>query len=175
MRAEQNPKWIDLAIRQKFVYWGPALLWMAAIFWFSTDAFSGMRTGSLLVPLLRWLFHGIQQAEIAVIHFLVRKAAHASVYAILALLALRGFRAGVPCRWRWGWSAGSLLVVAACALADEYHQTLTSHRTGSLCDSLIDISGGAAALLLVRASMPFFATSLPRSPALASSPDQHQG
>jgi VanZ family protein len=44
----------------------------------------------------------------------------------------------------------SLALVVAYALLDEYHQSFVPSRTGSIYDSLIDISGGLVALLLIR-------------------------
>jgi VanZ family protein len=35
-------------------------------------------------------------------------------------------------------------------LLDEYHQTLTRTRVGSIYDSLIDMAGGLTALLIIR-------------------------
>jgi len=42
-----------------------------------------------------------------------------------------------------------LLVAFLYALLDEYHQTFTRRRTGSVYDSLIDTSGAATALVLL--------------------------
>jgi VanZ family protein len=42
-------------------------------------------------------------------------------------------------------------LVAACALLDEFNQSLNAARTGTIYDSLLDMSGGAFALALVAA------------------------
>jgi VanZ family protein len=128
-------------------YWTPPLLWMAAIFYFSTDTFSGANTGSLLRQIVSFVYPNLSQEQFALIHFYTRKAAHFTEYAILALLAFRAFRRGAIARWRWRWAIGAWLVVGAYALADEYHQTFTRHRVGSIYDSLTDVAGGVAALL----------------------------
>lgn len=130
-------------------YWGPPLIWMSAIFYFSTDSFSGDNTGSLLWKVFSFIHPEITRESFASIHFYIRKAGHFTEYAILASLLFRAFRSGAVERWRWKWAAGSLLIAAVYALSDEYHQTLTRHRVGSIYDSLIDISGAVAALILL--------------------------
>src|SRR5436853_3219298 len=80
-------------------YWLPALLWMGAIFFFSTDLFSARNTGGILVTVLHWLFPQMTFSRIQQIHFLVRKGGHLTVYAILTLLLVRAFRAGSAIRW----------------------------------------------------------------------------
>jgi VanZ family protein len=128
-------------------YWAPPIIWMSAIFFFSTDVFSGDNTGSLLWKVIGFIYAGVTHELFDSIHFYIRKAAHFSVYAILALLLFRAFRAGDGARWRFRWALSSLLIVFLYALLDEYHQTFTLHRTGSIYDSLIDTSGAMTTLV----------------------------
>jgi VanZ family protein len=130
-------------------YWAPPIIWMSAIFFFSTDIFSGGNTGSLLWKVAGFIYPEVTRELFESIHFLLRKAGHFSVYAILALLLFRSFRSGAVERWRWNWAFASLLVVVFYALLDEYHQAFTRHRSASIYDSMIDASGGATALALL--------------------------
>ncbi len=130
-------------------YWAPPILWMAAIFLFSTDIFSGEQTGGILWSIFQSIFPGITEEQFRPIHLMIRKAAHFIAYAILALLLLRAFRRADQARWRWSWAINSLMIIVPYALLDEFHQTLTKYRVGSIKDSLIDISGGVTTLLLV--------------------------
>jgi VanZ family protein len=130
-------------------YWAPPIIWMSVIFWFSTDIFSGDNTGSLLWKLVSFIYPGATRELFDSIHFYIRKAGHFTEYAVLALLLLRAFRLGAGARWRRGWALSSLLVAFLYASLDEYHQTFTRHRTGSIYDSLIDTSGAATALVLL--------------------------
>jgi len=130
-------------------YWAPPIIWMSVIFWFSTDLFSGDNTGSLLWKVISFVYPGATQELFDSIHFCVRKAGHLTVYAVLALLLFRAFRSGSRERWRHWWALSSLLVVFLYALLDEYHQTFTLRRTGSIYDSLIDTSGAVTALVLL--------------------------
>ena len=129
-------------------YFAPPLLWMAAMFYFSTDSFSATNTGSRLEWLLSFLPFQISTSAIEWIHFLIRKAGHFIEYGLLALLWLRAFRSGDARRWQWRWALWAFAVIAAWALLDEWHQSFTASRTGSIYDSLLDMSGGATALSL---------------------------
>jgi VanZ family protein len=130
-------------------YWAPPIIWMSVIFWFSTDLFSGDHTGSLLWKLVSFIYPGATRELFDSLHFYVRKAGHFTEYAVLALLLFRAFRSGAGARWRQGWALSSLLGAFLYASLDEYHQTFTRHRTGSIYDILIDTSGAATALVLL--------------------------
>ena len=131
-----------------FWRYAPLVAWMAVVFFASTDAFSASHSGQLIRPLLLWLFPNISEGEISTIHFLIRKAAHLTEYAILGLLAARAFYGSTHAGLRRRWFAVSLALVVLYAFSDEFHQSFTSSRTASVYDSLIDISGGLAALIL---------------------------
>src|SRR5205085_6197715 len=127
----------------------PVVAWVCFIFFASTGSFSADNTSRIIRPLLLWLSPGISEASINQAHFLVRKAAHFTEYAVLALLAARAFRTsprrGLSARW---WLA-SFALVACVALSDEFHQSFVPSRTASVYDSLLDMTGGATALACV--------------------------
>jgi len=128
--------------------YGPLLVWMLLIFLFSTGGLSASNTSRIIRPVLLWLFPEISEERLALVHFIVRKAAHFTEYAVLALLAARAFLGSSRDLLRRRWFLSSLALVVVYALSDEYHQRFVPTRTGSVYDSLIDISGGLAALLL---------------------------
>lgn len=103
----------------------------------------------MIAKILRWLYPAISEEALQTAHFLIRKAGHFTVYAVLAWLLIRAFRAGVALRWRWQWALYSFFIVGIYALLDEYHQTFTTSRTGSIYDSMIDLTGGACMLLVL--------------------------
>lgn len=79
-----------------------------------------------------------------VIHGLVRKAAHVTEYAVLALLVARALAgSGSPL-----WPIWAVLLVSVTALADEINQGYNPQRTGSGWDVVLDISGGLLGLVL---------------------------
>ena len=132
----------------RFWRYAPLLAWMVVIFFASTDAFSASHSGRLIRPLLLWLFPHISEGKISTIHFLIRKAGHLTEYAILGQLAARAFYGSAHEALRRRWFAAALSLMVLYAFSDEFHQSFTSSRTASVYDSLIDISGGLAALIL---------------------------
>ncbi|HEX8073000.1 MAG TPA: VanZ family protein [Pyrinomonadaceae bacterium] len=129
--------------------YGPLVAWLAFIFFASTGEMSAANTSRIVGPLLRWLYPAITEAQLAAAHFVVRKLAHFTEYAVLALLAARAFRTSTHAPLRRRRLIIALLLVAAYALSDEFHQSFVPTRTASVYDSLIDTAGGATALLLL--------------------------
>jgi len=129
--------------------YGPLLLWLGLIFYASTGALAASNTSRIIRPLLLWLFPHITEAALLEAHFLVRKAAHFTEYAILALLAARAFLSSSRDALSRHWWLASLLLVAVYALLDEYHQSFVATRTASIYDSMIDTAGGIFALLIL--------------------------
>lgn len=133
--------------RRIFFAWLIVLIWAGVIWQFGSDAYSLDRTSRFLQPLINWLLAGVDLATRYQIHGWVRKSAHFIEYAILALLAFRAalltaarHRIGTAC-----WVA--LFLVATLAAADEFRQSLSTARTGSPYDVLIDVTGGVVGLL----------------------------
>lgn len=135
--------------RNRVWRYGPVVLWVGVIFFASTGNMSASNTSRIIRPLLLWLFPDITEASLMQAHFFVRKAAHFTEYAVLALLAARALLTSSEDRLRRRWHVAAFALVAACAVLDEYHQSFLTSRTGTIYDSLIDMSGGAAALALL--------------------------
>jgi VanZ family protein len=80
----------------------------------------------------------------------VRKCAHLTEYAVLALLLWRALHKppgpGVA-RWRWPVAGLVLALVALYAASDEFHQTFVPSREGCVTDVVLDTIGGALGLL----------------------------
>ena len=122
----------------------PLVVWLAFISYASSDGFNASNTSRIIGPLVLWLFPNTSPETMATIHFITRKLAHFTEYAILGFLAARAFRP-------WPrWFLISVLLVVIYALIDEYHQSFVPSRTASIFDSLIDMAGGITALILVR-------------------------
>jgi VanZ family protein len=126
--------------------YAPLVGWIGFIFLASTGAMSASNTSRIIGPLFKWLFPGITEAQLLFVHFAVRKTAHFTEYAVLALLAARAFIPSTRRRLRRGWFIAAFALVTVVALLDEFNQSLNAARTGTICDSLIDISGAATAL-----------------------------
>lgn len=128
----------------------PLILWLAFISYASSDSFSAGNTSRIIGPLVLWLFPNTTPETLLTVHVVTRKAAHFTEYAILGFLAARAFRTSPTPAIRSRWSLISATIVVVYALMDEYHQSFVPTRTGSVYDSLIDIAGGMAALLVVK-------------------------
>lgn len=116
----------------------------------STDLLSSEHTSRYLVPFLRWLKPDISAAAIAEIHFLIRKCAHLTEYAILAVLLWRAFRfdRSIALLRIWPEAIIALLVAFIFAATDEYHQSQVTSRGASGRDVMIDGCGAALGLTL---------------------------
>ena len=134
------------ARRGRLWRYGPVVAWACFVLFASSSNFSASNTSRIIRPLLLWLFPEISEAALAQAHFLVRKAAHFTEYALLALLAARAFRTSSHAALARHWRLASFALVASVALVDEYHQSFVPTRTGTIYDSLLDMAGGAAAL-----------------------------
>ena len=121
----------------------PLVVWLVFISYASSDNFNAGNTSRIIGPLVLWLFPNTSPETMATIHFITRKVAHFTEYAILGLLAARAFWSSER------WFLISAVLVVVYALLDEYHQSFVPSRTASVFDSLIDIAGGLTALIVV--------------------------
>jgi len=131
-----------------FAYWLPVFAWLALIFIGSTDLMSAEHTSRIIAPLLRWLHPTISPLTLARVQFFLRKAAHVTEYAVLAMLLYRAFAHTVFKTRRALAAALVLLLCAAYAATDEFHQSFVPSRTASGRDVIIDICGATLAILL---------------------------
>ncbi len=129
-------------------HWLPVILWMGFIFGLSTDLGSFEHTSRFIGPFLRWLNPEISAEAVRQVQFIIRKTGHFTEYAILALLVLRALRLSKPERSFLQTAFIALLVAAAYAATDEFHQSFVPSRGASVYDVLIDASGAFTALAL---------------------------
>lgn len=131
-------------------YWLPVVLWMLLIFGLSTRAGAPDNTSRIIGPVVRWLVPGISDAALGRVVLGVRKGAHVTEYAVLALLCWRARRQPIrgPIRpWRWADAAFALALTVAFAASDEWHQSFVPSRHGSRWDVLLDSAGAVLGLL----------------------------
>jgi VanZ family protein len=108
-----------MALPRRFSLWAPVVLWAAVIF--ALSAVPSLGTG------------------LGVWDTILRKGAHMSEYAILAILLVRAVGRDVP----------AFFVGLAYAASDELHQHFVRGRHGSPFDIAIDAVGLALGLLLL--------------------------
>jgi VanZ family protein len=130
--------------REALVYLGLSLLWMAVIFAFSHQAYSGRITEEYL-----------GDANIP-----VRKLGHVSEFGVLSLLYLKTILSFFKSKLVDKTSKGSeisfktlarfallaLFLAFLYALSDEWHQAFVPGRSSSFIDVLVDTSGMVIAL-----------------------------
>jgi VanZ family protein len=130
-------------------YWLPVLFMIGAMYYASTDVFSGENTRNIIERVVLWFKPHAHEHTLMRINYFVRKLAHFTEYALLAALLFRAFRADSRRGWRWRWAACSFGMALIWALLDEFHQTFTHTRGGSIYDSLLDTSGALFMLLMI--------------------------
>jgi VanZ family protein len=130
-------------------YWLPVLFMIGAMYYASTDIFSGENTRNLIERIVLWLRPHTSERALLKINYIVRKMAHFTEYAMLAALLFRAFRADSLAYWRLRWAVYSFAVAASWALLDEFHQRFTRTRGGSIYDSLLDSSGALFMLIVI--------------------------
>jgi VanZ family protein len=120
---------------------------MAIIFCASSDQGSFQHSSRIVAPILNWLFPGLSAETIHSIVLGVRKCAHFTEFAILAILAYGALskRTQKPLPI-WRSYAQALLIVILYAASDEFHQLFVPTREASVVDVLIDSVGGAFGL-----------------------------
>lgn len=125
-----------------------ATAWAVAIHKLSGDGLSSGNTSQFIYPAFKWVRPQASEDTLHSMHVLIRKLGHLSEYGLLALLIWGAFAAHEQ-RYQPRWLVYTLLLVALCASSDEFRQSFTRMRVGSVYDILLDIAGGAIALLII--------------------------
>ncbi len=121
---------------------------------FSTDVGSSRHTSRIIGPVLRWLVPGITEESIGRVQLGVRKTAHMTEYAVLALLMWRALRRPGRADRKPGRCNEMMLAFGLAvlfAVSDEIHQSFVPSREGRVLDVLIDALGALLGLLAWRA------------------------
>ncbi len=132
-------------------YVGPLLLWMLIIFALSTDVASADKTRSAVSSIMRRVLPGLANRlspqMVDRIDWNIRKTAHVTEYAILAILAFRAIGFGNP-TFRNRNVVLPFLIGVLYAASDEYHQSFSATREGRAADVFFDSFGVTLGLLL---------------------------
>lgn len=131
--------------RKKLLAWLGVAAWMVVIFLFSAqnDTQSGDTSGMVVRWFLSLLYRGFesfsperQMELLEAWHLLIRKGAHFTEYAVLAVLVANALRICGKLRWYL-----PVAISAAYAVTDEIHQYFVPGRACRLLDVTIDTSG----------------------------------
>lgn len=141
----------DITLRQ-WIFRISALLWMLVIFFFSAQPATVSTQTSLTVgrKICSIFVRGYgeksekEKTELAEkIEYPIRKMAHATEYAILAILFLNAMTISAKN------AVFALLYTACYAMTDEFHQLFVPGRSGQITDVLIDTGGAICGICLV--------------------------
>lgn len=135
--------------RGRISRYAPLVLWIGVVLFASTGSASMSQTSRFVRPLLEFLFPGAPEETLVVYHAYIRKLAHLTEYAILALFASRAFAGSAKTFLRKYWFLVAFSVVVLIASIDETNQSFLASRTGSVYDVLLDVAGGTAMILIL--------------------------
>ncbi len=130
--------------------WVAVILWIGVIALESTHLFSSNNTGRFLYSAFAIfgpmdIFGPMNWARVSAI---LRIAGHLVGYGILSWLSFRAWRATFhlsrPARWVVRSVVLAVLLTAAVATLDEWHQSFLSDRTGKPSDVLLDTTAALA-------------------------------
>ncbi len=132
-------------------YVGPLLLWMVFIFCASTDVGSADHTRPLVQSIVRWVLPSLADRFSLVamdrVDWNIRKMAHITEYAVLAVLAFRAVAFGQTA-FRSRNVILPFLIAVAYAASDEYHQSFSPSRGAAAADVTFDTFGVTVGLVL---------------------------
>ena len=126
--------------------WAPPVIWATVIWQLGTAGLSETHTRSLVGRLLDWVLPGLTAENLASLVWVLRKLAHPAVYGLLALLCWRGASLSFQVS-RLGRGFFGLVPVMLLSLSDEWRQASSLVRSGAWGDVLLDLAGGALAVL----------------------------
>lgn len=133
---------------ENFWLYAPLIMWIGGIFYFSSSKGSMPCAAPYFVPLLHLLFPRADGEHLNIYHRVVRKLIHFFGYAFLALLAsivLYNSTLIVAARF---WHFCAFALVLTVASLDEFRQSFSPERVGSLADVALDCAGGLTAIFL---------------------------
>jgi VanZ family protein len=138
--------------------WVVTAAWAGTITFLSTGPYGGSVTGWLLEQFLSLLHIHVAHRTFEIVHFLIRKLAHFTEYAIFGLFLYHSFTFRRPESWNTRSAYSAVVVAGLFSLTDEYHQSFVPGRTASIKDCGIDTFGALLGIVLLYAGRRLHAT-----------------
>ncbi|MGH9434867.1 MAG: VanZ family protein [Terriglobia bacterium] len=134
---------------QRALRWVVTFCWAGLIFYFSTKTFTASYTSVVLARLLAALHIHLSLAHFETLHYLVRKSAHFTEYAILSLLLFASISGAKEFEWNLRIAVLSVVIAGLYSLSDEFHQMFVPGRGPSIKDCGLDTTGAVSAMVLL--------------------------
>jgi VanZ family protein len=125
------------------------IIWAGLIYFLSTGIFGGRLSVWLLTELLQLLHAQVSAATFATLHFLLRKLAHLSEYAIFSLFLYYAVEGSKPHAWRLRRAFLAITMAGLYCLTDEFHQAFVPGRRASVVDCGIDVLGATTGIVVL--------------------------
>ncbi len=138
-----------MELTNKKAWWALAAMWAAVIYSLSGPTYSAAASAGFIARIVCVLSFGVLREHVSLINLLVRKAAHLTEYAILAVILYNAFKPTDRKAWSNSSAFQALLTAAIYSLSDEFHQIFVPGRHASIFDCLIDTTGAFLGLFFV--------------------------
>jgi VanZ family protein len=133
----------------KTLWWILTATWAVTIFNLSRASFSSASSSKFFSMALEWLSISILPQNLNLLNTLLRKSAHLTEYAGLAVFLYNSLKRAEGPAWSGKTAFWALLASGGYSLTDEFHQFFVPGRHASLLDCLIDTTGAFLGLFVL--------------------------
>jgi VanZ family protein len=123
--------------------------WAGLIFALSRAPYSSASSARFMSVVLDWLSISVLSRNLGLLNNLLRKSAHLTEYAVLAVFLYNSLKPAGDPRWSRKAAWWALLASGSYSITDELHQLFVLGRHASLFDCLMDTTGACLGLLVL--------------------------
>lgn len=138
-----------MEVLSRKAWWLLTATWAVMIFNLSSASYSSASSGRFVSILLDWLSISVLSQNLGLINTILRKSAHLTEYAVLAVILYYSLKPAGDPPWSRKAAAWALLASGSYSLTDEFHQLFVPGRHASLYDCLVDTTGALLGLFLL--------------------------
>lgn len=138
-----------MEVLSKRAWWLPTATWAVIIFDLSRAPYSAASSGRFISFALDWLSISILPHNLGLMNALLRKSAHLTEYALLAVFLYNSMKPAGDPLWSRKAAFWALLASGGYSLTDEFHQLFVPGRHASLSDCLVDTTGALLGLFFL--------------------------
>ena len=130
-------------------WWLLTATWVVMIFGLSRAPYSSASSARFLSMVLDWLSISVLSQNLVPMNNLLRKSAHLTEYAVLAVFLYNSLKPARDPFWSGKAAFWALLASGSYSITDELHQRFVPGRHASLFDCLLDITGACVGLFVL--------------------------